>query len=303
MLCARYPIAFSDSSLPIALINRWQWKWGDGTPDTIYFAHDAVLHHTFPNGGTFPVRLIINATISGTPIADSNTQALVIHPTPLTYFSNPAVCLNQITLFRDTSTTFGAKTINWNWNFGESYSVPNDTSTFKNPTHKYDSAGVFDVKLVVMNKYGCKDSLTKTTRVYGIPVAKFSNSVACSGNPTYFYDKSILGDTILGYWFWRFGDNSSKTDSSLVQNPNHIYDTTGIYNVKLLVRDRNGCMDTTDTVVTVNVTPTSSFTFTDNTNGMPGKLLMDNKSTGANAYFWDFGNGQTSTDENRGGSG
>ena len=298
LLCARYPIAFSDSSLPINIITSWQWKWGDGTPDTIYFTHDPLLHHTFPNGGSFPVRLIINAIVSGTPISDSNTQALVIHPTPLTYFSNPAVCLNQITLFGDTSKTFGVKTSKWNWNFGESYSAPNDTSTFKNPTHKYDSAGLFDVKLVVMNKYGCKDSLTKTTRVYGIPAAKFSNTIACSGNPTYFYDKSIIGDTLVGYWLWRFGDISSKKDSSLLQNPNHIYDTNGIYNVKLLIRDRNGCIDTTDTVVTVNVTPTSSFTFTDNTNGMPGKLLMDNKSIGASAYFWDFGNGQTSTDEN-----
>ena len=57
-------------------------------------------------------------------------------------------------------------------------------------------------------------------------------------------------------------------------------------------------MDTTDTVVTVNVTPVSAFTFTDNQNGMPGKLLMDNVSSGATTYSWDFGNGQTSTDKN-----
>src|ERR1039457_3630648 len=108
------------------------------------------------------------------------------------------------------------------------HSVPNDTSTFKNPGHKYDSAGFFIVKLAIINQYGCKDSLTKTTRVYAIPTAKFSNSVACSGNPTYFYDKSILGDTIAGYWNWNFGDITSNKDSSLLQNPNHIYDTTGI---------------------------------------------------------------------------
>jgi PKD repeat protein len=298
LMCARYPIAFSDSSLPVSMINRWQWKWGDGTPDTIYFTYAGTIYHTFANGGTYPVRLIVNTIVSGTPVADSNTQGIVIHATPITYFSNASVCLNQITLFSDTSETFGVKTSTWNWNFGEPYSVPNDTSTFKNPWHKYDSAGLFDVKLVLMNKYGCKDSLTKSTRVFQIPVAKLSNTVACSGNPTYFYDRSTAGDTLIGYWLWRFGDITSKKDSSLLQNPNHIYDTTGVYSVNFLIRDRNGCSDTTDTVVTVNVTPVSSFTFTDNTNGMPGKLLMDNQSTGATTYFWDFGNNTTSTDEN-----
>jgi PKD repeat protein len=298
LLCARYPVAFTDSSLPVAMITRWHWKWGDGTADTIYFTHDPVLHHTFSNGGTFTVRLIVNAVVSGTSIADSSTQSIVIHPTPITLFSNTPVCLNQITLFADTSKTFGARTDKWSWNFGESYSAPNDTSTFKNPTHKYDSSGYFDVKLHIMNQYGCEDSLTKTTRVFAIPTAKLSNTVACSGNPTYFYDKSVLGDTLIGYWFWRFGDMTSKTDSSLSQNPHHIYDTTGIYQVNFQIRDKNGCTSFKDTTVTVNVTPVSSFTFTDNTNGMPGKLLMDNLSSGATTYVWDFGNGQTSTDMN-----
>jgi hypothetical protein len=31
---------------------------------------------------------------------------------------------------------------------------------------------------------------------------------------------------------------------------------------------------------------------------MPGKLLMNNKSVDADTYYWDFGNGQNSTDEN-----
>ncbi len=298
MLCARYPVAFSDSSLPVSRINSWRWIWGDGTPDTNYTVHATGLTHTYASGGTYPVKLIIDATVSGTPVVDSITQNIVIHPTPQTYFSNPAACLNQINLFADTSETFGAQITSWKWNFGAPYSPLNDTSSLRNPPHTYDSAGWYDVKLVLTNKFGCKDSLTKPTRVWAIPEAKFSNSVACSGNPTTFEDISIIGDTAIGYWHWNFGDISTKKDTSLVQDPVYYYKNTGDYYVNLIVGDRNGCRDTIIDTVTVYTTPVSIFTLTDTYNGMTGKVLLNNKSEGASSYYWDFGNGVTSTDEN-----
>jgi PKD repeat protein len=297
LLCARYPIAFSDSSLPVSRINTWTWSWGDGT-DTTYNTHAPVVTHTFTSAGTYHVRLTIDATVSTTPITDSTYQSVVIHATPLTYFSNTAVCLHALTLFRDTSNTFGVQTTKWNWNFGEPYSAPFDTSTTKNPTHRYDSAGYFDVKLMVMNIYGCKDSLTKPTRVYQVPTALFRNDPACSGNPTYFYDSTAVGDTLIGFWRWRFGDVASKKDTSLLADPIHVYKTDGDYNVRLIVQDKNGCRDTVDSTITVHVTPLAEFSYTDNVNGMTGKVQLNNSSVGATLYSWDFGNGQTSNDEN-----
>jgi PKD repeat protein len=300
LMCARYKLMFSDSSLPASIINQWHWEFGDGH-DTTYIHHAGHIQHTFALPGTYNVKLIIHATVlgSGRTFNDSIIHLTVIHATPLAYFSDVSVCKKQFTVFKDTSNTFGTPVNSWRWTFGESYSGSKDSSVLKNPTHKYDTAGVYNVKMVVENRFGCKDSILKTTRVYEIPIAKFNHSVACSGNPTYFTDTTSIADTAaIVKWNWDFGEATSQKDTSMIQDPIHRYKTDGDYIVRLIVKDQHGCFDTVDSTVTVHVTPVSSFTFTDNVNNMTGKLLFNNKSTGAETYFWDFGNGQTSTDEN-----
>jgi len=300
LMCARYKIAFSDSSLPVNIINQWHWIFGDGK-DTTYSQHSGVIYHIFTDTGVYNVSLIIHATVpaSGRIFVDTTTQSLVIHPTPMPYFSNLSVCKKQFTVFKDTSNTFGTAVNSWKWIFGESYSGSNDTSHLKNPTHKYDSAGLYSVKMVVMNHFGCKDSILKPTRVFEIPTAIFDHSLACSGKPTDFTDKSLIPDTAkIINWFWNFGEVISKKDTSLLKDPVHQYGTDGDFIVRLIVKDQHGCYDTVDSTIIVHVTPVSSFTYTDNVNNMTGKLQFNNKSVGADTYFWDFGNGQTSTDEN-----
>jgi hypothetical protein len=153
--------------------------------------------------------------------------------------------------------------------------------------------------MIVMNGFGCKDSLSKPTQVFEIPTARFDHSLACSGNPTYFTDQSLIADTAnIINWYWNFGEISSSKDTSMLQDPVHQYKKDGDYLVRLIIRDQNGCFDTVDSTVTVRVTPVSSFTFTENVSNMTGKLQFKNQSYGASSYFWDFGNGQTSTDEN-----
>jgi PKD repeat protein len=300
LMCARYNIAFSDSSLPVNIINQWHWIFGDGL-DTTYTHHTAVVHHTFANAGTYDVKLIIHATVpaSGRTFIDSAYHAIVIHPTPLAYFSNASVCRMQTSVFRDTSNVFGAPTRSWKWIFGESYSGSKDSSTLVNPTHKYDSAGTYNVRMVVMNQFGCKDSIIKPTRVYQVPTAIFNHTLACSGNPTYFRDTSVIADTAsIVNWVWNFGDTIAQKDTSHLKDPVHQYSTDGDYVVRLIVKDQHGCYDTVDSSVTVHVTPVSSFIYTDNLNSMTGKLQFTNKTTGADSYFWDFGNGLTSTEVN-----
>jgi hypothetical protein len=173
-----------------------------------------------------------------------------------------------------------------------------NTSNIKNPNHTYDTSGVYVVKLVVSNRFGCQDSLTKITRVFGNPKAAFSNSEACSGNLTNFYDQSIIADTLTSYWFWNFGDPKSGKDFSYLKDPSYRYMKEGNYLVRLLVEDYNGCNDTVDSTVTVNPSPFGAFTVTDNLDGKPGRIQLNNESIGADSYNWDFGNGQSSTEEN-----
>lgn len=297
LLCARYVISFSDSSLPVSMINRWHWTWGDGF-ETTYDVHTSPIEHVFENAGTYNVVLEIRATVGNVDILDTITRQITIHPTPMSYFSNVSTCLEQPTVFLDTSDTFGEPVYSWYWNFGEPSSGVNDTSTFENPTHNYGGKGIYDVKMVVMNRFGCKDSITKPTRIFGLPIAHYDNTAACTGDPTYFEDKTSLSDTTIGFWYWNFGDTISNQNTSTEEDPEHKYHNEGSYTVRMIVKDLYGCMDTVDSTVTVNITPTSSFTITDNFNDKQGYVKLNNSSEGASSYFWDFNNGQTSVEKN-----
>jgi len=83
----------------------------------------------------------------------------------------------------------------------------------------------------------------------------------------------------------------------MLRNPVYKYKKEGNYDVLLIIRDNHGCYDTVDSTVTVNPSPISAFLITENFENKAGKILVNNKSEGADSYFWDFGNGYTSTDE------
>ena len=87
LMCARYPIAFSDSSLPIDKITQWHWFFGDGT-DTIYTSHTGNIIHIYADSGSYVVKLRIDALVNTSSFIDSLVRIVTIHPTPQTYFSN-----------------------------------------------------------------------------------------------------------------------------------------------------------------------------------------------------------------------
>ncbi len=292
-ICARYPVIFNDSSAPTNKITSWYWNFGDGTGpghDTTYTTHTGQVTHIFADSGRYTVKLKITALVNTVAFQDSMVQYVVVRSTLIPCFSNPGVCRNQLTLLSDTSRTLGKGVTKWWWNFGDVGST-NNTDTIKNTSHKYNTAGIYDVKLILMNRWGCKDSLTKPTRVYNLPVADFSNSVSCEGNPTYFNDKSIIGDTTMIVWHWNFGDLTSRIDTAGIKDPVYKYQNPGFDSVRLIVKDGFGCQDTVDLTIQVNVTPVSSFTLINNLDGMTGKIQMNNLSVGATMFDWDFGNG------------
>jgi len=297
-LCARNKIAFSDNSLPVSRINRWHWTWGDGK-DTTYLAYTTPVMHTYANGGTYSVTLEVQAIVNGSTITETKGKTVIVRPTPVALFSNEAVCWKQLTLFRDTSLTYNEKNTWWHWSFTGNPDDPanSDTSNVKNPTHLYDTAGMYNVHLIVHNAYGCQDSLTKPTRVYGLPIADYENTIACAGDPTFFTDNSVIADTTLWKWRWFFNTATMK-DSSQLQNPNFRYPNTGDFSLKMIVKDHFGCFDTIDSTVTVNITPVSNFTLVNNYSGKQGQVKLNNLSTGADSFFWDFGNNTSSIDEN-----
>lgn len=91
-------------------------------------------------------------------------------------------------------------------------------------------------------------------------------------------------------FLWDFGDGNTSTQP----NPNHVYTTPGQYTVCLTVTDSCG---TDSTCQTINVCPTPSATFSSQANLLNYDFTADTNSTATN-WLWDFGDGNTSTQQN-----
>ncbi|MDT8411880.1 MAG: PKD domain-containing protein [Vicingaceae bacterium] len=134
------------------------------------------------------------------------------------------------------------------------------------------------------------------------PTLDFGSDVDTSCAPAHvqFYDNSIPGDPndFISSWLWDFGDGNTSTD----QNPAHVFNQPGTYNVILNVTTSNGCSNTSGSsslIIQVHPVPTAAFTLNATQFYLPSdKLIATNQSTGAVSYEWSFGDGGTSNDVN-----
>lgn len=131
------------------------------------------------------------------------------------------------------------------------------------------SSGTYSV--IVTDANGCFQSQGVVVSGGVPPVADFTFSpeIVSLENPTVDFLDASSG--VISVWSWSFGDPiSGGKDSSMLQNPSHVYSDTGVYCITLIVYDTSGlCSDTA--VKCLKVEPQSTFyvpnTFTPNKDG------------------------------------
>jgi PKD repeat protein len=120
----------------------------------------------------------------------------------------------------------------WLWSFGDG-----GTSTLQNPSHTYNTPGIYTVSLSVSGM-GDSDVETKSNYInikYPPPLADFSVNQVNGIAPLSltFTDQS---DGNISSWSWFFGDGGTST----LQNPSHTYNIPGTYTVSLSVEGLGG---------------------------------------------------------------
>ena len=124
------------------------------------------------------------------------------------------------------------------------------------------------------------------------PVADFtSNKVdGCKPLTVTFMDQSTNNPTS---WLWAFPGGTPA--SSTAKNPVIVYNTVGTFNVTLTATNSSGSNTITKTnYISVRDKPTANFTYTKN----QGMVTFTNTSTGLGTSYWDFGDGDFSTQDN-----
>ncbi|MCK4638620.1 MAG: PKD domain-containing protein, partial [Bacteroidales bacterium] len=288
--CENNEIEFIDlSSTSSGYICEWIWDFGDGTGDTINYPNSGNTTHIYSQAGNYLVVLSVTTTDS---CFNSDSQTILISSSPIADYDYEGQCYNEPVQFYDQSIPNGGINIyQWYWDFGDPLSGANNYSYDPNPVHLFTQAGSYEVMLQVTNVGECTDTITQTVDVSEIPDVEFTYSdTNCLGNTTYFYiDTAIVNTSIIAQYIWDFGDG---TNYSYQQNPTHIYEFTGDYNVILTVTDLDGCSNSVSHIVTVNPLPFAVFSyspacendttfFTDHSYIINGEPLI--------SWFWDFG--------------
>ncbi|MCB0396264.1 MAG: PKD domain-containing protein [Flavobacteriales bacterium] len=258
-------VSFTDTSSGVP--TSWFWDFGDGNSST-----QQNPTHTYAAAGSYTTCLTVTDSCGTDSVCHTTTVAC---PMPDPGFSFTATNL-QVSY---TDTSSGVPT-SWLWDFGDG-----NISTQQNPTHTFSAPGSYTTCLTVTNSCGT-DSVCHTTTV-ACPVPDPGFSFTATNLQVSYTDTSAGAPTS---WFWDFGDGNISTQ----QNPTHTFSAPGSYTTCLTVTNSCG----TDSVChniricevlvagfNINQTDTTVM-FTDTSSGSPV------------SWLWDFGDGNTSTQQN-----
>jgi len=205
-------------------------------------------------------------------------------------------CAPATIKFTDQST---GTSLTYFWDLGNG-----NTSTLKNPQAIYYTPGFYTVKLFVKDNAGKSDSVirVKYVEIFKNPVADIDakSFKGCTPFDPQLIDKSTRGSGMINQWSWDYGDGTVINK----QGPSHSYLTKGIYDISLIVKDVNGCQAkaTKKQYITVNASASVAFS-ADKLSSCTTPLVVNftDRSTGTgtgDTYFWDFGDGTTSSSQN-----
>ena len=184
--------------------------------------------------------------------------------------SNPTT--DDTIQFTDASSDSDGTITFWSWNFGDE-----ESSTTKNPQHKYSTSGTYTATLEVTDNDGAKKSISKTITINqpeppnNPPTANFSFTplTATTDDTMQFTDISIDTDGTITSFLWNFGDETSSTS----KNPKHRYTSNGAYSITLEITDNDGATDLISKTILVEK-PHSNETGNGTNKGTPGYELI-----------------------------
>ena len=287
-LCQGQLVAFTDQSIGQGTISQWSWDFGDGN-----FSPLRNPTHTYQQPGTYTIKLKISTVSGSGTTSDSTAHQIMVRPSPKAGFESKGACLGTQSVFHNTTMANGVTLTGYRWDFGET-TLTSDTSSQRNSTYLYRHNGSYNVRLIAQSLGGCSDTITRAVAVYGLPQASFDITNACQGMPTYFFDHSDSALAPLVHRGWIISDSLGEEARVSGSNPVYSFKHSGAYTLVLMVADSNGCTDSSQYATQVHPVPASAFAYVQDAEGIQGQLQMENQSSGAESYEWDFGDGTSS---------
>lgn len=297
-ICPGDVVNFS-STWPISFnVLGYRWDFGDPNSGAANTSNQATPSHQYNEVGTYMVTLQTQSPCCNWSKPDTFYVEVfpVVEPDVFITATSTEICEGE-------PITFGAVPYAGGPNPTYQWFHPSGVFQVNGPSYTPANINNGDQVYVTMNSsYPCP--VTPSVNSDTITVIVHPNpDVDCSdvtdsylGAETGFNPVVTVGTEPYEY-FWQFGDGGS----SIEESPSHLYGSTGQYNASVEVTDTFGCSEICDVVVDIILPPyvyagfdtvvvstcgSTEVTFTDTSQGNP----VD--------WYWDFGDGVTSTLQN-----
>ena len=225
-------------------IDSYSWDFGDGVGTST----SLIPMYSYETAGIYDVVLEVTSNYGCTNEVTSQAQ---VYEKPEAAFTatSPEGCTGLCIDFSDNSTSNATSINSYFWIFGNGQVFTEETPTIclDNISHTIDD--VFDVRLIVSNDLGCKDTVLESDyiTIHPNPLAVFEADPMETN--MYFSEIDYTNLSEGGETYsWSYGDGEEST----VFEEQHVFADTGSYVSSLIVTTEFGCKDTIDTLVRIN---------------------------------------------------
>ena len=266
---------------------NFDWNFGDGTTST-----ENGPAHVWENETDAAVASIITLEAETEFGCGGMAVALLqVKPSPTAEFSTDIDSGCEPLAVNFMSEANLADSFSWDFGNGE-------TATTENATEQFTTNGdntEFDITFTVTHALGCTDSATKAVTVFPAALIDLNFGIDSVCSPLTLTMPTFNGVENIT---WDFGDGNTSNEAT----PSHTWENnTGelmAATVTFSAQTENGCTGTTSTEVFIKPQPVAEFS-TDFDNGCePLVSQFGNNSTNADAFDWNFGNGDASNEIN-----
>ncbi|NNE34804.1 MAG: PKD domain-containing protein, partial [Rhodothermales bacterium] len=171
------------------------------------------------------------ASFSGQSINQAPTSVFVLNPTTAQAPAN-------ISFDASGSADSDGSIVTYEWDFGDT-----STGNGRTTSHRYDTAGTYDIQLAVTDDAGSRSTSNATLVVTAAsgntkPIAAFSTTPIAGSPRSIRFDASASSDAdgVLDQFIWDFGDGAAQVGQVVT----HDYENGGVYVVQLTVVDNLG---------------------------------------------------------------
>lgn len=278
----------------------YTYTWGDGSPDGVYSEfYPFPIYHKYNNPEPGLKKFYVTLTAANACHTVPYQDSISIYPNAIsTEFIPDAtrICFGNEITFKNESFGFGTDVQAW-WTFDPNQG-PIENNDYE-VVHRFNKPGVFPVKLVMTDRCNSDTSAVVDIVILGDLSLDFGMAAGpyCSGQKIEMKVLPELKDKFTNF-HWDFEDGYPENGVDSVMQK-YLY--AGTYHVKLSAHSvsEGSCPVTTSPkLVEVHETPFASI--------VPVGNLMDcapytvetfsRVGTGNELAFWDFKNGDTSTD-------